>query len=295
MVEKVKKTPKLPEAGQWPDKLVPALLVAGLVLSAAGFLMAFLYAGPVNGASVDGVEVIGGQVVANKLLISQKIFYFHMPVALVSFVALAFAAYYAVRFLASKAQRFDTCSRICMEIALLFVACTMITGDLWTRFEWGVWWTWDPRLTTYLILMLVVIAYFILRNAVDDAERRVTYGAVVSIVALVDVPICFMITRLIPSSVHPVVLREGGMSLDMALTLMACLAGLALIGFCLYRLRFRQVRLTERVQAMKEALDEGEGVWGKGFSASQGAAGAPSSAGFSAADPASDSPVSGEK
>ena len=257
MVEKVKgKGLKLPEAGQWPDKVAPVVLVLGIVFSTVGFLMAFLYAGPVGGASVSGAEVIGGQVVANKLLISQKIFYFHMPVALVSFVALAFAAYYGIRLLASRNQRFDTCSRICMEISLLFVACTMITGDLWTRFEWGIWWTWDPRLTTYLILMLVVIAYFVLRNAVDDAERRARYGAVVSIVALIDVPICFMITRLVPASVHPVVLREGGMSVDMALTLVVCLVGLSMIGFCLYRLRFRQVRMSERVQAMKDELDD---------------------------------------
>ena len=82
---------KLPEAGQWPDKVAPWALLAGIVLSTLGFLMAFLYAGPVNGAAVDGVELIGGQMVANKLLLSQKIFYFHMPVALVSFCALAFA------------------------------------------------------------------------------------------------------------------------------------------------------------------------------------------------------------
>ena len=166
---------KLPEAGQWPDKVAPWALLAGIVLSTLGFLMAFLYAGPVNGAAVDGVELIGGQMVANKLLLSQKIFYFHMPVALVSFCALAFACYYSVRFLATKNQRFDTCAKVCMEISLVFVICTMITGDLWERFEWGVWWTWEPRLTTYLILMLIVIAYFVLRNAIDEPERRGVY------------------------------------------------------------------------------------------------------------------------
>ena len=129
----------------------------GRVLSTIGFLLAFLWASPVNGAAVNGVEMIGGQMVTSVLLLSQKIFYFHMPVAITSFIALAFAGYYAVRFLMTKNRRFDTCSKIAMEVALLFVACTMITGDLWTRFEWGVWWTWDPRLTTYLILMLIII------------------------------------------------------------------------------------------------------------------------------------------
>ena len=149
------------------------------------------------------------------MLLSQKIFYFHMPVAITSFIALGFGCYYAVRFLMTKNQRFDTCSRICLEIALLFVVLTMITGEMWTRFEWGVWWSWEPRLTTYLILMLIVIAYFVLRSSVDEPERRATFAAVVAIIATIDVPICFMITRLIPSSIHPVVLREGGMSPEM--------------------------------------------------------------------------------
>ena len=142
-----------------------------------------------------------------------------------------------------------------MEIALVFVIMTMITGDLWTRFEWGVWWTWEPRLTTYLILMLIVIAYFVLRNAIDEPERRGTYAAVLGIIATVDVPICFMITRLIPSSIHPVVLREGGMSGDMGMTVGMCMIGLLLVGFALYRFRFRQVRLQERLQALKDEVE----------------------------------------
>ena len=256
MTEKTKKALKLPEAGQWPDRITPTVLVAGAVLSTIGFLLAFLWASPVNGAAVNGVEMIGGQMVTSVLLLSQKIFYFHMPVAITSFIALAFAGYYAVRFLMTKNRRFDTCSKIAMEIALLFVACTMITGDLWTRFEWGVWWTWDPRLTTYLILMLIVIAYFVLRSSVDEPERRATFAAVVAIIATIDVPICFMITRLIPSSIHPVVLREGGMSPEMGMCVGLCALGMMLVGFVLYRTRFNQVRLTQRVEALKETLDD---------------------------------------
>ena len=249
------KSVKLPEAGQWPDKIAPWALLAGAVLSTIGFLMAFLYAGPVNGASVDGVELIGGQMVSNKLLLSQKIFYFHMPSAIVSFIALVFACYYSVRFLMTKHQRFDTCAKVAMQIALVFVIMTMITGDLWTRFEWGVWWTWEPRLTTYLILMLIIIAYFVLRNAIDEPERRGVYAAVIGIIATIDVPICFMVTRLIPSSVHPVVLREGGMTADMGMTVAVCMIGLLLVGFGLYRMRFRQVRLQERLQDLKDEVE----------------------------------------
>ena len=256
MENKGKKVVKVPEAGQWPDKVALPALIAGTVLTTAGFLMAFFYAAPVNGAALDAPELVGDVMVTHQQLLSQKIFYFHMPVAIVSFVALVFAAYYAIRFLTTREQRFDTCSRIAMEISLLFVVFTMITGDLWTRFEWGVWWTWEPRLTTYLILMLIVIAYFVLRNAVDDPERRAVYSSVVSIIALVDVPICFMITRLIPSSIHPVVAREGGMSPDMAATVVVVMIGMMLVAFGLYRLRFRQARLQERMDALKEQLED---------------------------------------
>lgn len=250
------KVVKVPEAGQWPDKVALPALVLGAAATTVGFLLAFLWVPPVNGAALSSPELVGDVMVTNQQLLSQKIFYFHMPVAIVSFVTLAFAAYYGIRFLTTREQRFDTCSRIAMELSLLFVIFTMATGDLWTRFEWGVWWTWDPRLTTYLILMLIIIAYFVLRNAVDDPERRATYSGVVSIIALIDVPICFMVTRLIPSSIHPVVTREGGMSPDMAITVFLIMAGMLLVAFGLYRLRFRQARLEERVNALKEQLED---------------------------------------
>ena len=247
---------KVPEPGQWPDKIAPFALLLGAVLSTLGFLLAFLYASPVSGASVNGTELIGGQFISSKLLLSQKIFYFHMPCAIVSFVALLFACYYSVRFLTSKHERFDACAKVAMEIALLFVVMTMITGVLWTRFEWGVWWTWEPRLTTYLILMLIIISYFVLRASVDVPQTRSAFAAVIAIIATVDVPICFLVTRLIPSSVHPVVLREGGMSPDMAITVCVCLAGLALVGFALYRIRFRQTLIQQRLDVLKNKFDE---------------------------------------
>ncbi|MBR3689894.1 MAG: cytochrome c biogenesis protein CcsA [Eggerthellaceae bacterium] len=255
MTNRKKGTVRLPEAGQWPDRIATAVAIAGLVLTTVGFLMAFLWTPPVGGAAVNGVELIGGALISQKLLISQKIFYFHMPVAVTSFIALGFACYYSVRFLMTREQRFDTCAAIAMEIALVFVIATMATGEMWTRFEWGVWWTWEPRLTTYLVLMLIVIAYFVLRSAVDEPERRATFASVVGIVAAIDVPICFMITRLIPSSIHPVVLREGGMSAEMGICVAVVAIGMCCVGFALYRARFSQVRLAQRAEAAMEALE----------------------------------------
>ena len=250
------KAPKLPEMGQWPDRIAPGILVAGIVLTVLGLFLAFFYAAPVNGADVDGAELIGGVMVTTKLLLSQKIFYFHMPVAVASMAVLVFVAYYCVRYLMTRDQRFDTCARCGMEVSLVFVVATMLTGEMWTRFEWGVWWTWEPRLTTYLILTIVVIAYFILRNAIDEPERRATYSAILGILCFIDVPITFAVTRIIPSSLHPVVLRAGGMTADMALTVAVCAAGMLCVAFALYRLRFRQARLDERALAVARALED---------------------------------------
>lgn len=256
MTEKIQKVIKLPEAGGLLDVIAPWVLLGGAVLATIGFILSFIVAPLVQGASVDGVELIGGQMVANKLLLSQKIFYFHMPVAITSFAALAFTAYYGIRFLMTKEKRFDTCGKIATEIALLCIVCTMFSGELWERFEWGVWWTWEPRLTTYFILMLVVIAYFILRNAIDDPERRAAYASVFGIIAFVNAPLCFLITRLVPSGVHPVIFRtDSGLSPDMLIPLLMSMVGFFAIAFGLYRLRFRQVRLAQRVEAIKDELE----------------------------------------
>ena len=239
------------------DRIAPAVGILGALLSTVGFVLAFTLAGPVNGASVDGVETIGGQMVSNQLLFSQKIFYFHMPVAVTSMVMLFFAAYFGIRFLMTRDSRFDMRAKLATEIALVFVIMTMASGEMWERFEWGVWWTWEPRLTTYFILMLLVFGYFILRAAVDEPERRATYASVFGIIMFIDVPISFMITRLVPSSVHPVIFRtDSGLSPDMLTPMLCVMFGLCCVAFALYRLRVRTETLAERVDAIKRAMDE---------------------------------------
>ena len=246
---------KLLEASK-VDRYVPALLVAGALISALGFVLAFTVAPLVHGAAVTP-ELIAGQLVANQLLFSQKIFYFHMPAAVTSMVALAFTAWFGIRFLTTRDARYDLRAKLATEIALLFIIMTMFSGEMWERFEWGVWWTWEPRLTTYFILMLLVFAYFILRTAVDEPERRATYASVFGIITFIDVPICFMITRLIPSSVHPVVFRtDSGLSPDMLVPLLLSMFGMFCIAFALYRLRLRTETMAQEVDAIKREIDE---------------------------------------
>ena len=148
---------RVPETRGVLDRLAIAAIVVGAVLTAVGFLMAFLVVPPVNGASVGEAVLVGDVVVANKLLLSQKIFYFHMPVALVSFGALAFAADYSVRFLMTRNARFDTCAKVAMEIALVRDHDHDHRRDV-DALRMGRMVDVEPRLTTYLVLMLIVIA-----------------------------------------------------------------------------------------------------------------------------------------
>jgi len=239
------------------DALAGPLIIVGAILTTAAFVLSFTVAPLVMGAEVDIPALIGDKMVANKLLLSQKIFYFHMPVAITSFIALLFTAIFSVLFLVKRERRYDLNAKVATEIALLFILMTMVSGELWERYEWGVWWTWDARLTTYFIMMLVVIGYFILRNAIDDPERRAVYAAVMGIIAFINAPICFLITRLVPSGVHPVIFRtDSGLPPPMLIPLLIAMLGMFCVAFGVYRLRLREQRLRDRLEAIKERLED---------------------------------------
>ena len=239
------------------DRLVPALLAIGAVLAAIDVVWTFTVAPLVQGARLSEPAIIAGQVVTTKLLLSQKIFYLHVPVAVASFAAMTVASFFAARFLATKDRAHDRASRTAMQVTLVFIIATMISGDVWTRFEWGVWWVWEPRLTTYFILMLLVIGYFILRNALDDPERSARFGAVFCIIAFIDAPISFFITRLVPSSVHPVVFRtDSGLPPAMLVPFLLGLFGMCMIAFALYRYALRVNTAADEVEELKERLEE---------------------------------------
>ena len=242
---------------QGASRLVAVALIVGAVLVAIDVVWTFTLAPLVQGAQLSEPVVIGGTQVTTKLLLSQKIFYLHVPVAVASFVLMAVAAFFAVRFLMTKDRSYDVRSKTAMEVTLVLIVATMISGDLWTRFEWGVWWVWEPRLTTYFILMLLVIAYFILRNAIDDPERRARFCAVFGIVAFVDAPISFMVTRLVPSSIHPVVFRtDSGLPPMMLIPFLLGLFGMLMVAFALYLVAHRINADALEVEELKQLLEE---------------------------------------
>lgn len=243
------------------DALVPVMLVLGALLIAIDVTWTFTLAPLVRGAQLSEPVAIVGQMVSTKLLLSQKIFYLHVPVAIASFVSMGCGAYQALRFLMTKDRIHDVRSRTAMQVTLVFIVATMISGDLWTRFEWGVWWVWEPRLTTYFILMLLVIGYFVLRNAIEDPEKSARFAAVFCIIAFVDAPISFLITRLVPSSVHPVVFRtDSGLPPLMLIPFLLGLAGVLMVAFGLYRYALRVNAAADEVEELKRRLEDLDGA-----------------------------------
>jgi heme exporter protein C len=244
-------------------KVAMWLAIVGGVLSTVAFVLAFTYAEVQQFGSITLAKQIttafpllgmnsGGFEYARPWF-SQKIFYFHVPFAEASFLVFTIAAFFALRFLQTRKKEYDTRTRIAMEIALIFVVLTMIMGDLWTRASWGVWWDWEPRLTTYFIMTLLIIAYFVLRNSIEDEERRAVYSAVFCLIAWIDAPISFLITRLIPST-HPVVFKSG-MATSNLVPFIIAQVGMLCLGYAIYVMRMREELARERLEIIKESLE----------------------------------------
>ncbi len=186
----------------------------------------------------------------------QKIFYFHLSCALLAFLSFFTAFVSGIMYLVSKDMKWDIRGLASVEIGLLFTTLVLITGVLWGRPVWNTWWTWDPRLTTSLILWFIYASYFILRSSVTRRDKRAVFCAVLAIVGFVDVPIVFLSARLW-RTIHPVVIRAG--SIDMAPAMItALLVALGtftvLWGILLYQ-RTKTLGLAGRVGNLEKQLD----------------------------------------
>lgn len=213
------------------------MATVGIALIGIDIVLAFTVAPLVKGATLSAPVTLGEVSVTHKLLLSQKIFYLHVPVAISSFVMMGVMAFHGVRYIQTGQMRHDYASHSAAYVALFLVAATMASGILWTRFEWGVWWVWEPRLTTYAILTLMLLAYMVLRTSIAETHKQASFCAVFSILAFVNAPISFAITRLVPTSIHPVVLRSNApVPPAMLIPVMLGLLGVICVSYVLYRL-----------------------------------------------------------
>ncbi len=178
----------------------------------------------------------------------QKIFYIHLPLAwwgLMSFFVVFVAS---IAYLKTRKTYWDNVAKAAAEVGVVLASLTIITGSIWARHSWGVWWTWDPRLTTALVMWFVYVGYLILRGVEMPRSKNANIRAVVGIVAFIDVPLVFLSARLW-RSIHPAVFAAegGGLDAQMKVTIFVCLGAFGLIFAALLLLRKEQLEQEDRL------------------------------------------------
>ncbi len=139
---------------------------------------------------------------------AQRIFYFHVSSAWVSFVAFFVTLVAGIAFLRTGNHKWDRVALSSVEVGMTFAMMTLLSGMLWARPIWNAWWTWDPRLTTFTILLLIYFAYLMLREGIEDPDRRARFASVYGIVGFISVPITFFSIRFW-RTIHPVVIGSS--------------------------------------------------------------------------------------
>jgi heme exporter protein C len=185
---------------------------------------------------------------------AQRIFYIHVPSAWIGFLAFFVVFVGSVAFLATGDRRYDDVASASAEVGVVFTSGVLITGPLWGRPVWGVYWTWDPRLTSFLMLWLIYVSYLVLRGYVPEAARRARYSAVVGIVGFLDVPIVYLSVRWWRSE-HPLqlVFDRGGLPAQMLWVLLFGVATFTVLYVYLLTVRLRVGRLAQRAEEEVEA------------------------------------------
>lgn len=213
---------------------IPALAVlGGLALAAAQYFI-WIYA---------PVEATMG--------VLQKIFYFHLPLAwwgLISFF-MVFCA--SLLFLITRRSVMDRLAQAAAETGLLFSGLALATGSLWAKAAWNTWWTWDPRLSTTLIMWFIYAGYLVLRQSIDNPQKMRALSAVLGIVAFLNVPLVFLSARMW-RSIHPAVFGSGGGGLEpeMMTAVMVSIAAWGLLTAAILLFRVRQLNIKDRIKTL---------------------------------------------
>ena len=217
------------------DALLGALLLVGMI---AALYMAFLEA-PRESTMGD----------------LQRIFYFHVPSGIVGLTGFAVNFFASLMYLISKDGKWDNLALSSAEIGVLFISIVLVTGPIWAKPVWFVWWTWSPRLTSSLILWMLYVAYLLVRNYVLDSERRAMMSAVFGIVAFVDAPIVWFSIRWW-RDIHPSpMLETGGLSPSMRPALWICIAAFMLLFVYLLRRRLHLEYARKDVEWLERSAD----------------------------------------
>jgi heme exporter protein C len=221
-------------------RLLKILDVVTIALFALATWMVFFYA---------PLERIMGQV--------QRVFYFHVASAWVGMLGFMVAAAAGAIYLRTSGRKWDAMSLAAVEISVVFLLIAIVTGSIWARPIWLTWWTWDPRLTTTTIMVLIYAAYLMLRQSIEDPDRRARFGAVYAILGFVSVPLTFISIR-IWNTIHPVVIGgansgEGSFRMEtpMLHTFLFSLLVFSILFINLMWHRTRLGQMSDKVEQLK--------------------------------------------
>ena len=185
---------------------------------------------------------------------SQRIFYFHVPIALTTYTLFLWSALNAARYLWRRDPSLDLKSYVPMHLGVIFGSLTLATGSLWAKISWGHWWFWgDTQLTTFLIIFLFNCAYFMLRFSVEAGERRATYSAVYALLGVGLIPVSVLAVRVSQELIHPITFDSNGANMDgsMFATFLVSLAAMLALAGAMYCVEMRGKRLDERVRRIR--------------------------------------------
>jgi len=188
----------------------------------------------------------------------QRVFYFHVAAGWVGMLGFLVAAIAGIVYLRNGRRDWDIVGLSAVEIGMVFAFINVVTGSIWARPIWNTWWTWDPRLTTATIMLLIYAAYLLLRQGIEDPDRRARFGAVYAIIGFLSVPLTFFSARLF-RTIHPVVIgsnqpgAEGSFDMTglMLQTFMFALLTFSVIFADLLWHRIRLGKLADQVEQKK--------------------------------------------
>jgi len=189
--------------------------------------------------------------------LTQKIFYIHVPIALTAYACFGWGAWKALVHLRTRAPGADLESYAAIHQGVIFGVLTLVTGSIWARASWGIWWTWSSnQLVTFLILFLFYSAYFMLRYSVDPGPARANMCAVYALFGVVLIPVSWLSIRLANDFIHPTVFTRHGpqMSGSMFFTFCVSWAGLLALASTTYRVELAGKRLDARLRELRELL-----------------------------------------
>jgi heme exporter protein C len=189
--------------------------------------------------------------------LSQKIFYFHVPVALTAYACFGWAAWKALLVLVRRDERADLESYVGVHQGVIFGAMTLVTGSLWAKISWGHWWVWSSnQLVLFLVLFLFYAAYFMLRFSVEPGPRRANLSAVYVLFGVALIPVSFLAIRLANDFIHPTVFTSHGPQMSALMFLAFCVSWAAMLALAatLYQVELAGKRLDVRLRELREVL-----------------------------------------